>query len=223
MATRPNIRFIFGWKVTRVIMRRIDDWLCSMITALVVVLGCLAAPAAVQQAAADVAARHEITHLVHNAGLIWPNPVEDAVPEDIAGLAQLHLGAALTLLQASLPAMKARGFGRVLFNGSRAALGVPTRTAYSATKAGMIGMTKSLAQEVAARGITANCIAPGFIETAMTDALADDQKEKLLAQIPAGKLGSPEDIAAAALFLASGEAGYMTGQTLHVNGGMAMV
>jgi 3-oxoacyl-[acyl-carrier protein] reductase len=94
---------------------------------------------------------------------------------------------------------------------------------YAASKAGMIGMTKSLAAEVASRGITANCVAPGFIETPMTDVLTDEQKTKLLGGIPAGRLGGPADIAAAALYLASEEAAYVTGQTLHVNGGMAMI
>ncbi len=94
---------------------------------------------------------------------------------------------------------------------------------YAATKAGLIGMSKSLAQELASRGITANCIAPGFIETAMTDALTDQQKSGILANVPAGRLGTPDEIASAAVYLASNEAAYVTGQTLHVNGGMAMI
>jgi 3-oxoacyl-[acyl-carrier protein] reductase len=94
---------------------------------------------------------------------------------------------------------------------------------YAASKAGMIGMSKALAKEVASRGITVNCIAPGFIETPMTDELNEKQKEAILASVPAGKLGTPEDIAAAVLYLASAESAYMTGQTLHVNGGMAMI
>jgi 3-oxoacyl-[acyl-carrier protein] reductase len=102
-------------------------------------------------------------------------------------------------------------------------IGNPGQANYAASKAGMIGMTKSLAIEVASRGITVNCIAPGFIETAMTGALDEGQKEKLLATIPSGRLGSVDDVAAGAAFLASEEAGYVTGQTLHVNGGMAMI
>jgi 3-oxoacyl-[acyl-carrier protein] reductase len=94
---------------------------------------------------------------------------------------------------------------------------------YAASKAGMIGMSKSLAQEVAARGITVNCVAPGFIKTAMTDELSDAQKENLLTNVPTGRLGDPKDISAAVLYLASDEAAYVTGQTLHVNGGMAMI
>ncbi|MGI9485176.1 MAG: SDR family oxidoreductase, partial [Geminicoccaceae bacterium] len=104
-----------------------------------------------------------------------------------------------------------------------AVTGNPGQANYAAAKAGMIGMSKALAAEVASRGITVNCIAPGFIETAMTDALNDEQKTKLLGQIPTGRLGASDDIAAAAAYLASTEAGYVTGQTLHVNGGMAMI
>ena len=120
---------------------------------------------AVEAAAADIAARHEVTHLVHNAGAIWPNRVEEATPADITGLAQLHLGSALSLVQAFLPAMKARGFGRVMFNSSRAALGAATRTAYGASKAGMIGMARTWALELAPHGITVNVVAPGPILT----------------------------------------------------------
>ena len=101
--------------------------------------------------------------------------------------------------------------------------GNPGQANYAASKAGLAGMTKALAQEVASRGITANCVAPGFIETAMTDALGEDQRGKLLAGVPAGRLGRPEEVAACVAFLASEEAGYVTGQTLHVNGGMAMI
>ena len=122
-------------------------------------------PAAVEAAARDIAARHQVTHFIHNAGMIWPNPVEDASPDDLAGLTQLHLGSALTLLQTFLPAMKDRRFGRVLFNGSRAALGVPTRTAYSATKAGQVGMARTWALELAPHGITVNVVAPGPVQT----------------------------------------------------------
>jgi len=101
--------------------------------------------------------------------------------------------------------------------------GNPGQGNYAASKAGMIGMSKSLAYEVASRGITVNAVAPGFIQTAMTDKLNDDQKSNILTQIPAGRMGQPGDIAAAVLYLASDQAGYMTGSTLHVNGGMAMI
>ncbi|MEK9573184.1 MAG: SDR family oxidoreductase, partial [Alphaproteobacteria bacterium] len=119
--------------------------------------------------------------------------------------------------------MKAR-WGRIISISSIVGVtGNPGQTNYAASKAGMIGFSKSLAAEVASRGITVNVIAPGFIETPMTDVLSDDQKEKLLVNVPAGRLGQGDEIAAAALYLASNEAGYVTGSTLHVNGGMAML
>ena len=119
--------------------------------------------------------------------------------------------------------MKAR-WGRIISISSIVGItGNPGQTNYAASKAGMIGFSKSLAAEVASRGITVNVIAPGFIETPMTDALTDEQKEKLLVNVPAGRLGQGDEIAAAALYLASQEAGYVTGSTLHVNGGMAML
>jgi 3-oxoacyl-[acyl-carrier protein] reductase len=120
--------------------------------------------------------------------------------------------------------MMRRRFGRII--GIASVVGVTGNAGqanYAAAKAGMIAMTKSLAQEVASRGVTVNAIAPGFIETAMTDALTDKQKESILARVPAGRLGEPDDIAAGALYLASNEGAYVTGQTLHINGGMAMI
>jgi 3-oxoacyl-[acyl-carrier protein] reductase len=120
--------------------------------------------------------------------------------------------------------MMKRRFGRVINITSIVAVtGNPGQANYAAAKAGLIGMSKALAAEVATRGITVNCVAPGFIETAMTDALSDDQKTRLLAQIPAGRLGTGSDIAAAVVYLASREAGYVTGQTFHINGGMVMI
>jgi len=120
-------------------------------------------PTAVTEAASQVAKDHHVTHLVHNAGLIWPNLIEDASPDDITGLSQLHLGSALTLLKAVLPSMKEHKFGRVMFNGSRAALGAPTRTAYGATKAGMIGMARTWALELAAYACQAHsCWTAGY-------------------------------------------------------------
>ncbi|HNR75794.1 MAG TPA: SDR family oxidoreductase, partial [Parvularculaceae bacterium] len=128
------------------------------------------------------------------------------------------------LAKASLRMMTKQRFGRII--GVTSVVGVTGNAGqanYAASKAGMIGMTKSLAQEVASRNVTVNCIAPGFIATAMTDALNDAQKSAILGKIPAGAMGKSEDIAAAAVYLASEEAGYVTGQTLHVNGGMAMI
>ncbi len=180
---------------------------------------------AVASAAAEIAARHEITHVVHNAGLIWPNLIEEAKPEDITGLAQLHLGAALTLTQAALPAMKARGFGRVLFNGSRAALGVPTRTAYSATKAGIIGMARTWALELAPHGITVNVVAPGPIQTDNFWGIVEKGSEKeaeLAKRIPVGRLGQVEDVTNAFLFFCDPSSGFVTGQTLYVCGGASV-
>lgn len=180
---------------------------------------------AVARVAADIAARHEVTHLVHNAGLIWPNLVEDARPEDIAGLAQLHLGAALTLVQAVLPAMKARGFGRVVFNASRAALGVPTRTAYSATKAGMIGMARTWALELAPHGITVNVVAPGPIQTDNFWGIVPKgsaREAELARRIPVGRLGKVEDVSNAFLFFCDPASGFVTGQTLYVCGGASV-
>lgn len=180
---------------------------------------------AVAEVAADIASRHEVTHLVHNAGLIWPNLIEEANPEDIAGLAQLHLGSALTLVQACLPAMKARKFGRVMFNGSRAALGVPTRTAYSATKAGMVGMARTWALELAPHGITVNVVAPGPI---LTDNFwgiipkGSEREAELAKRIPVGRLGTVEDVTNAFLFFCDPASSFVTGQTLYVCGGASV-
>ncbi|MEX0279994.1 MAG: SDR family NAD(P)-dependent oxidoreductase [Arenibacterium sp.] len=182
-------------------------------------------PDAITTAGADIASRHEITHLVHNAGLIWPNLLEEAQPSDITGLAQLHLGAALGLVQAALPAMKARGFGRILFNGSRAALGVPTRTAYSATKAGMIGMARTWALELAPHGITVNVVAPGPILTDNFWGIVPKGSEReadLANRIPVGRLGTVEDVTNAFLFFCDPASSFVTGQTLYVCGGASV-
>jgi 3-oxoacyl-[acyl-carrier protein] reductase len=180
---------------------------------------------AVKQAAAAIASDHHVTHLIHNAGLIWPNLVEEAKPEDITGLSQLHLGSALTLLQAFLPAMKARRFGRVMFNGSRAALGVPTRTAYSATKAGMIGMARTWALELAPHGITVNVVAPGPVQTDNFWGIipkGSERENELAKKIPVGRLGAVEDVSNAFLFFCDPASGFVTGQTLYVCGGTSI-
>ena len=182
-------------------------------------------PEAVTQAAAEVAQTHEVSHLVHNAGLIWPSLLEEAKPADITGLAQLHLGSALTLVQAVLPTMKAKGFGRVLFNGSRAALGVPTRTAYSATKAGIIGMARTWALELAPHGITVNVVAPGPIQTDnFWDIIpkGSDREAALAKAIPVGRLGQPRDVTNAFLFFCDPENSFVTGQTFYVCGGASI-
>ena len=182
-------------------------------------------PLAVADAAAEVATMHEVTHLIHNAGLIWPNLIEEAEPSDITGLAQLHLGSALTLLKAFLPAMKARQFGRVMFNGSRAALGAPTRTAYGATKAGMIGMARTWALELAPHGITVNVVAPGPILTDNFWGIVEKdspQQEALAKRIPMGRLGRVDDVTRAFLFFCDPENSFVTGQTLYVCGGASV-
>ncbi|MEP1328486.1 SDR family oxidoreductase [Pseudophaeobacter sp.] len=181
--------------------------------------------AAVAQVAAQIASAHEVTHFVQNAGVIWPNPLEDATPGDITGLAQLQLGSALTLLQAFLPAMKARQFGRVLFNGSRAALGVPTRTAYAASKAGVIGMARTWALELAPHGITVNVVAPGPVQTDNfwgIVAQGSEREAKLAASLPVGRLGVPRDVSNAFLYFCDPENGFVTGQTLYVCGGASV-
>lgn len=179
----------------------------------------------VTNTARAIATEHDVTHFVQNAGMIWPNLLEDATPSDITGLAQLHLGSALSLMQAFLPAMKARGFGRVLFNGSRAALGVPTRTAYSASKAGMIGMARTWALELAPHGITVNVVAPGPVQTDNFWGIVPkgSEREATLAKaLPVGRLGTPRDISNAFLFFCDPENGFVTGQTLYVCGGASV-
>ncbi|WP_313137677.1 SDR family NAD(P)-dependent oxidoreductase [Paracoccus jeotgali] len=185
----------------------------------------LSDPDAVASTAAELAARHQVTHFVHNAGIILPNLIEDATPQDMQVLTQLHLGAALTLTQAFLPAMKAQRFGRVLFNASRAALGARTRTAYSASKAGMIGMARTWALELAEHGITVNVVAPGPILTDNFWGIVpkdSPQQQDLAQRIPVGRLGTVADVTRAFMFLADPEAGFITGQTLFVCGGASI-
>ena len=181
--------------------------------------------AAVAALASDAAAAMGgIDIVVNNAGLSRDNLAVRMRDEDWQIVLDVNLTAAFRLTRACLKGMMKQRWGRIIaITSIVGATGNPGQVNYAASKAGMTGMIKSLAQEVASRGITANCIAPGFIETAMTDALSDGRKEKLLAAIPSGRLGAPEDVAAAALYLASNEAAYVTGQTLHVNGGMAMI
>lgn len=170
------------------------------------------------------AAMGGIDILVNNAGLTRDQLAMRMKDEDWQTVLDVNLTAAFRLSRACLRGMMKGRFGRII--GITSVVGVTGnagQTNYAASKAGMIGMSKSLAQEVASRGITVNCVAPGFIETAMTDVLSDDLKAKLLDGIPAGRLGNSDDIAAACLYLASDEASYVTGQTLHVNGGMAMI
>jgi 3-oxoacyl-[acyl-carrier protein] reductase len=183
-------------------------------------------PVATAQAAQDIAARHEITHFVHNAGVIRAKLLSDVTTTDMNALTQLHLNAALTLTQAALPSMRAAGFGRIILISSRAALGLTTRTAYSATKAGMIGMARTWALELAPDGITVNVVAPGPIrETEMFhDVVPADspREEALAAAIPVKRLGVPDDVAHAVMFFAAPENSFITGQTLFVCGGSSI-
>ncbi len=162
--------------------------------------------------------------LVNNAGITRDNLAMRMKDEEWDAVIRINLEAAFRLMRASAkPMMKAR-FGRIVtITSVVGATGNPGQANYAAAKGGLTAMSKALAQELATRGITVNCVAPGFIRTAMTDALPDAQKEALNARIPMGRMGEGEDIGAAVAYLASREAGYVTGQTLHVNGGMAML
>ena len=162
--------------------------------------------------------------LINNAGLTRDNLALRMKDEDWQTVLDVNLSAGFRLIRAALRGMMRRRWGRIVNITSIVALtGNPGQANYAAAKAGMIGMTKSLAAEVASRGITVNCVAPGFIQTAMTDALSEQQRARLLERVPVGRLGSTADVAAAVGYLASEEAAYVTGQTLHVNGGMAMI
>ena len=162
--------------------------------------------------------------LINNAGLTRDGLALRMKDEDWDTVLNVNLSAAFRLTRACLKGMMSRRWGRIINITSIVGVtGNGGQANYAASKAGLIGMSKSLAQEMAPRHVTVNCVAPGFIVTAMTDALTDDQKQKMLANIPVGYLGEPKDIAAAVTFLASDEARYVTGQTLHVNGGMAMI
>ena len=162
--------------------------------------------------------------LVANAGITRDNLFVQLKDEDWDQVIDINLTATFRLARAAVRGMMRRRFGRII--GITSVVGVtgnPGQVNYTASKAGMIGMIKSIAAEYARRNITANCVAPGFIATPMTDKLNEKQREAILGRVPAGRLGTSEDVAAAVLYLASNEANYMTGQTLHVNGGMAMI
>jgi 3-oxoacyl-[acyl-carrier protein] reductase len=162
--------------------------------------------------------------LVNNAGFTRDGLAMRMKDEDWQSVLDLDLSAPFRLIRAALRGMLRRRAGRIIGIASIVgATGNPGQANYAAAKAGMVGMTKALAQEVAARGITVNIVAPGFIDTPMTAALAEAQRERLTAAIPLGRLGQPADVAAAVAYLAADEAGWVTGATLHVNGGMAML
>ena len=170
------------------------------------------------------AAMDGIDVLINNAGLTRDNLAMRMKDEEWQTVLDVNLTAGFRIARACLRGMMKARWGRIIgITSVVGATGNAGQSNYAASKAGMTGMTKALAAEVASRNITVNCVAPGFIVTPMTDALDDSQKDSLLGVIPAGRLGEPEDVAACVSFLASDEAAYVTGQTLHVNGGMAMI
>jgi 3-oxoacyl-[acyl-carrier protein] reductase len=182
--------------------------------------------AATGQAAADVTARFSVTHVVHNAGAIRPAALPDIKLDDLEALTQLHLGAAITLVQAVLPAMKKSQFGRIVLMSSRGALGLATRSAYAATKSGMVGLARTWALELASDGITVNVVAPGPIgDTEMFRGIVpkDSEREQALAAaIPVKRLGRPDDVTRAVMFFCDRANSFVTGQTLYVCGGASL-
>ncbi|SBW12480.1 3-oxoacyl-(acyl-carrier-protein) reductase [uncultured Alphaproteobacteria bacterium] len=191
----------------------------------IVIAANLSDPAETDRLIADAEkAMGRIDILVNNAGLTRDGLAMRMKDEDWQTVLDVNLTAAFRLTRAAMRGMMKRRFGRVI--GISSVVGVtgnPGQANYAASKAGLIGMTKALAQELAARNITVNCVAPGMIATPMTDVLTEDQRQRMFASIPAGRFGTSEDVAAAVVYLAADEAAYVTGQTLHVNGGMAMI
>ncbi len=186
----------------------------------------LADATATAQAARELAARYPATTLVHNAGAIREKLVEEVTPEDLNALANLHIGAAIALLQANLPVMKEAQYGRVVLMSTRAIVGLAKRTVYSATKAGLIGMARTWALELAPHGITVNAVAPGPIaETEMFDGVippGSPALDRVAGAIPVGRVGRPADVARAVMFFLGPEADFITGQTLFVCGGASL-
>ena len=181
--------------------------------------------AATAAAAVELADRFAVTTLVHNAGVIRPSLLADVKLEDLDALVELHLGAAIRLVQAVLPAMRAARFGRVVLLSSRAAVGLATRTAYSATKSGMLGMARTWALELAPEGITVNVVAPGPVRTGMFHAVVaagSEREAALAASVPVRRLGEAADVARAVRFFSDPAAGFVTGQVLYVCGGTSV-
>ncbi len=171
-----------------------------------------------------IAAMGSVDILVNNAGITRDNLFMRMSDEEWASVLQVNLTSAMILSKGVMRGMMKARWGRIVnISSVVGATGNPGQANYAASKAGLVGMSKSLAYEVASRGITVNCVAPGFITTAMTDKLTDDQKAGILTQVPMGRMGEVDEIASAVLYLSSNEAGYTTGTTLHVNGGMAML
>jgi NAD(P)-dependent dehydrogenase (short-subunit alcohol dehydrogenase family) len=180
---------------------------------------------ATRRVAQEIAGEHQVTTVIHNAGVIRPALLPEVKLEDVQALLNLHVSAAIVLTQAALPAMKAAGYGRVVLVSSRAVLGLPTRTAYSATKAAMLGMARTWALELAPQGVTVNVVAPGPIRTANFHSVVPEgspQVERIAQAIPVKRLGEPDDVARAVLFFAHRDASFVTGQVLYVCGGTSV-
>jgi 3-oxoacyl-[acyl-carrier protein] reductase len=206
--------------------REVLDALAGELGGRVHVLPCNLADAAETEALVPKAeeAMGQLDILVANAGVTRDNLLVQLRDEDWDQVIAINLTSTFRLARAAVRGMMRRRFGRVVaITSVVGATGNPGQSNYVAAKAGITGMVKALAQEYAKRGVTANCVAPGFIVTPMTDKLNDKQRETIVAKIPASRAGTPEEVAAAVAFLASNEAAYVTGQTLHVNGGMAMI
>ena len=180
---------------------------------------------ATRQAAAEITRDHAVTTVVHNAGLIRPALLADLKIEDFNALVNVHLAAGISLVQAALPTMQNSLFGRVVLISSRAVLGLATRTSYSATKAGMLGMARTWALELAPHGVTVNVVAPGPIQTANFHSIIPEgspQVEHVIETIPVKRLGQPDDVARAVMFFVDRDAGFVTGQVLYVCGGTSI-
>ena len=180
---------------------------------------------ATRRVATDVARDHAVTTVIHNAGIIRPALLPEVKVQDVNALVNLHVSAALLLVQAALPTMKDAGFGRVVLVSSRAVLGLPTRTAYSATKSAMLGMARTWALELAPQGITVNVVAPGPIKTANFHGVIPEgspQVDRVIQSIPVKRLGQPDDVARAVMFFADRQSGFITGQVLYVCGGTSV-
>lgn len=185
----------------------------------------LADAAAARKVAGEIAARHPVRFLVNNAGVNLPGALEQATTEDLDYAMAVNVRAAMILIQAFAPGMRAAGFGRIVNISSRAALGKTGRTVYSAAKAGLIGMTRTLCLELAGDGITVNAVAPGPIATELFDRghpPGGDKRQRVIDSIPVKRVGSPDDVARTVAFLLLPESGYITGQTLFVCGGTSI-